>query len=113
MRSATAEGGQQRRDLTCYKWLMSAVAACENHPQREAIGVCVQCRTRVCSECSTKVEGINYCVRCLAGLAQEGGRSLAPRHEPRAKSAYFVASGYFALLWLATWTLLQTFLPGG
>jgi hypothetical protein len=90
----------------------SAIATCENHPQREAIGVCVQCRTRVCSECSTKVEGINYCVRCLAGLAREGGRTLGRRTQAWPRAAYFAAAGYFVLLASATWFLLAVLLPG-
>ncbi len=89
-----------------------AVAACENHPQREAIGVCVQCRARVCSECATKVEGINYCVRCLAGLAREGGRKLGRRRESSPRAAYFSAAGYLLLLSLGLWALLQAVLPG-
>lgn len=92
---------------------VSAYAACENHPQREAIGVCVKCRTRVCSECSTKVEGINYCVRCLAGLAREGGRARAPERMGSSAWAYLAASGYLLVLALGTLLLLQVFLPGG
>lgn len=88
------------------------VATCENHPQREAIGVCVQCRTRVCSECSTKVEGINYCVRCLTGLAREGGRTVGRRRESSGRVAYVAAAAYFALLALALWALLIVVLPG-
>ena len=74
--------------------MSATVAACENHRQREAIGVCVQCRRRVCSECSTKVEGINYCVTCLAGLAREGGRTLGIARPQRAGTAYAAAAGY-------------------
>jgi hypothetical protein len=90
----------------------AAIATCENHPQREAIGVCVQCRTRVCSECSTKVEGINYCVRCLAGLAREGGRTIGQRGQASPRSAYAAATAYFVLLSCATWLLLTVLLPG-
>jgi hypothetical protein len=89
------------------------VAACENHLQREAIGVCVQCRRRVCSECSTKVEGINYCVACLSGLAREGGRKVGARTQASPRMAYAAAAGYLVLLTSATWLLLQTLLPGG
>lgn len=93
---------------------MSArVAACENHLQREAIGVCVQCRRRVCSECSTKVEGINYCVTCLAGLAREGGRTVGAARPQRAGTAYVAAAGYLVLLTSGTWLLLEFMLPGG
>jgi predicted amidophosphoribosyltransferase len=89
------------------------VAVCENHAQREAIGVCVQCRTRVCSECSTKVDGINYCVRCLAGLARQGGRTAGRGGEPSKNFAYASAGIYLVLLSAATWVLLQVLLPGG
>ncbi|HET8933106.1 MAG TPA: hypothetical protein VFN67_06705 [Polyangiales bacterium] len=41
-------------------------AACTNHPTREAIGICISCRCRLCSECTTKLAGINHCVTCLA-----------------------------------------------
>jgi len=91
------------------------VATCENHVQREAIGVCVRCRTRVCSECSTKVEGINYCVSCLAGLALEGGRAAGRRKAGEAGSAlaYVSAGAYFCTLVAGLWLLLEALLPGG
>jgi hypothetical protein len=93
--------------------MSASVAVCENHLQREAIGVCVQCRRRVCSECSTKVEGINYCVACLSGLAREGGRRVGARTQERAGAAYFGAGTYLVLLTAAMWALLQVLLPGG
>jgi len=43
---------------------------CFLHPERKAIGICVLCRTAICSECSTRVDGINYCQSCLATLHQ-------------------------------------------
>jgi hypothetical protein len=90
-----------------------SVAVCENHQQREAIGVCVQCRRRVCSECSTKVEGINYCVACLSGLAREGGRRVGARAAESAGRAYAAAGAYLLLLSAAMWVLLHVLLPGG
>ena len=90
---------------------MSAV--CENHLQREAIGVCIECRRRVCSECSTKVEGINYCVACLTGLAREGGRRA---HEQRAQgpgAAYAATAAYVTLLTAGMYFWLAFVLPGG
>jgi hypothetical protein len=90
-----------------------SVAVCENHQQREAIGVCVQCRRRVCSECSTKVEGINYCVACLSGLAREGGRQVGARVQGSPGAAYATAGAYLVLLTAAMWALLQVVLPGG
>jgi hypothetical protein len=93
--------------------MSASVAVCENHLQREAIGVCVQCRRRVCSECSTKVEGINYCVACLSGLAREGGRRVGARTAESAGTAYAAAGAYLLLLSAAMWALLHVLLPGG
>ncbi len=78
-----------------------AAAACANHPRREAIGICVRCRKQVCGECTTKVDGINHCVSCLAALA-------GPRKEKAdgtAESSAAVASLWLAL-GLGTMTLL-------
>lgn len=94
--------------------MTTAVASCQNHPQREAIGICVQCRVRICSECTTKVEGINYCVSCLAGLAVEGGRRAGrARASERTTAAYFAAAGYALALAAAMWMMLEALLPGG
>jgi hypothetical protein len=87
------------------------IAACPNHPQREAIGICVRCRRRVCSECATKVDGINYCVDCLAQLAQNAA-ARAPTRVPQL-TAYVSASAYLLLLSGLVWVLLQVMLPQG
>ena len=91
---------------------MSAAAACRNHPDREAIGVCVKCRTRVCGECSTKVDGINHCVACLAALAVDVG-GARPVAAPRSARAGAIVGG--ALLVTVTglaWAMLEIALPG-
>jgi hypothetical protein len=41
---------------------------CAQHPDREAIGICVVCRRPICAECSTPIEGINRCAACVAAL---------------------------------------------
>jgi hypothetical protein len=88
------------------------VAVCANHAQREAIGVCVRCRTRICSECATKVDGINYCVACLAGLAVDSGaRAAAAGGTPG--FAGVTAAVYFAVLSVLLWGFLELMLPGG
>lgn len=48
----------------------TAVVSCANHPSREALGICVACKKRICAECVTRVDGINYCVACLEGLSR-------------------------------------------
>jgi len=89
-------------------------AACKNHPSREAIGICVECRARVCSECVTKVDGINYCVACLTALADRGARkaSAERRAQPR-WLAYASAVVLLGLATLMTWGLFEVALPGG
>lgn len=89
-------------------------AGCENHPTREAIGLCVECRQRVCGECATKVDGINYCVSCLSGLAADGGRSVGGRRASAASSRtlYVVVALQVLALSLGLLGLLQLFLPG-
>ena len=97
------------------------LAGCQNHPARDAIGVCVQCRQRVCGECATKIEGINYCVHCLSGLAAvrgqiAGGRggALEAGHARPASSRRVVVVVVVQLLTLsaAILGLLQLMLPG-
>jgi hypothetical protein len=44
---------------------------CANHPDREGVGVCVGCRSVICVECSTKIDRMNYCTRCLNAASPE------------------------------------------
>lgn len=89
-----------------------AAAACGNHPDREAIGVCVKCRARVCVECSTKIDGINHCVTCLAALAGDPRAvSAAPRESSRARAA-LAAAALLATGTALAWALLELALPG-
>ncbi len=92
----------------------STAAACRNHPSREAIGICVECRARVCSECVTKVDGINYCVSCLSTLADRGARKDSAERTPTPRAlAYASALALLGLATLLTWGLLEAALPGG
>ncbi len=104
---------RQANDDACLA-SMSAAAACQNHPEREAIGICVECRSRVCSECVTKVDGINYCVRCLGALADRGARQ---DDEDRATTprwlAFLAAMAWLGTLTILTWIMLMVALPGG
>lgn len=89
---------------------MVAIAACVNHPEREALGICIRCRTRVCSECVTKVDGINYCVTCLAIMAVQS----TPRSELKERKTFVMARlvASIAVLVALTWALLESMLPG-
>lgn len=89
-------------------------AACQNHTHREAIGVCVECRAQICSECVTKVDGINHCVGCYARLADRGGAKR--RREETASHpaiAYLAAGALLLTMTLMTWGLLVAAFPGG
>ena len=46
---------------------------CANHPDRFGHALCMNCRKTVCQECATEWDGINYCVRCLAGRRRASG----------------------------------------
>lgn len=87
--------------------IAQGATACANHPRREAIGICVKCRTQVCGECTTKVDGINYCVSCLAKMAgprakpDEGVRQSSP-----IAGALWLAVGAGTLTLLA-WMMLE------
>ncbi len=39
---------------------------CYVHLERAGIGICVECRRVICSECTTQFEGINRCSSCLS-----------------------------------------------
>ena len=41
---------------------------CDNHPDRAAIGVCVETGRAICAECSTRYEGVNYSREGLEAL---------------------------------------------
>ncbi len=93
--------------------MLAHAASCRNHPEREALGICVECRTRVCAECVTKVDGINYCVSCLAKLAAVGGKRAATVTTVSPPwLAWLSASALFLLAALLAWGLVEVALPG-
>jgi hypothetical protein len=46
------------------------VAVCHYHPDRPGVGVCVRCRVVICSDCCTRLDGINHCHACLKKLGR-------------------------------------------
>lgn len=58
---------------------------CVNHADREGVGICVSCRNVVCVECSTKIDRMNYCIRCLQAASQP---ARAAAENPRAAVAW-------------------------
>ncbi len=57
-----------------------ASGRCHYHPERPGLGICVECRNVICTECTTQFEGINRCARCLAARLQKS-RALVERAE--------------------------------
>jgi len=52
------------------------VQACSYHDDRPAVGICMRCRRPICAACSTRLDGVNHCFRCLKEL---GRRQAEPR----------------------------------
>ncbi|MCB9630474.1 MAG: hypothetical protein H6725_24105 [Sandaracinaceae bacterium] len=69
------------------------------------------CRSRVCAECTTKVEGINYCVRCLAQRAQSEAKPKDAAAPPSRLRLGVSAAVWAVFLWLALWALLELAFP--
>ena len=90
---------------------------CSNHPDREGVGICVSCRSVVCVECSTKIDRMNYCIRCLQAAAEP---VRAEKRENPAREAavgipllilsFFVA---WAVFWAAGYLLALLRQSGG
>jgi hypothetical protein len=95
---------------------MSAhAAACRNHPEREALGVCVACRARVCAECVTKVDGVNHCAACLAARAAADTPVRARAGGPArggSRGAWVSALLLLGFATLLVWGLVEVALPG-
>jgi hypothetical protein len=53
---------------------------CHYHPERAGLGICVECRNVICTECTTQFEGINRCAKCLAARLAKV-RTLAERQD--------------------------------
>jgi hypothetical protein len=92
---------------------------CYTHPDREGVGICVSCRAVVCVECSTKIDRMNYCIRCLQSAAKPARE--AERDDPLRETvlgvplllgSLVVAAGIFALLGILL-AMLRHLTPAG
>lgn len=54
---------------------------CAVHPDAAAVGLCVACSTGLCPSCSTRLQGRNFCARCLEKVSV-----AEPNHEASAPS---------------------------
>ncbi len=89
---------------------MLARAACQNHIDREAIGICIKCRARICSECVTQIEGVNHCVSCF-GTA--GAKQQATPQSASFALSVALASVSAVVLVAVVWIVLEVAFPGG
>jgi hypothetical protein len=53
------------------------MAVCRYHPDRPGVGICMRCRSVICTACCTRVAGVNHCHACLRTLAQRGAEPSA------------------------------------
>ena len=58
---------------------------CFQHPDREALGICIVCRRPICAECSTPIEGINRCAACMKTLAPVAELEASLQHDNRSE----------------------------
>lgn len=79
-----------------------------NHPTIEAIGICISCRSRLCSDCTTKLSGINHCVACLALVSRP--ESVGSAHRTGVGA---IVSAVLQLICLSSliWGLLDAAFP--
>jgi hypothetical protein len=76
---------------------------CFNHPARESVARCPECRRCYCRECITEHEGRVICAPCLARLVRPtAGR--ARRHLKWVTAPLAVATGLLSA-WLVFYTL--------
>jgi hypothetical protein len=76
---------------------------CVNHPGVPGIGICVSCRRVLCDPCSTRLQGRNFCSRCMdlrgAGLRMPPSRPAGSA--PRVAIVLLVALSFVSLVGLA------------
>jgi hypothetical protein len=74
------------------------------------VGICVRCRTALCGECITKLDGVNHCRACLEQLARRSKAPLAARSGNL--SASIAITFGLSILSALTWFTLQMLMPG-
>jgi hypothetical protein len=67
---------------------------CHYHPDRPGLGICVECRNVICTECTTQFEGINRCAQCL-------GKRLAQTRALLARQDWSVGNVFLAIIAVA------------
>ena len=82
---------------------------CINHPERLALGVCVETGNPVCGECSTRYNGVNYSREGLEIMHRRRREELA--RSSGVRLPLFLAAGVcMTVVTWALYTLLGRFL---
>jgi hypothetical protein len=91
--------------------MIAGSGRCFYHPERSGIGICVECRNVICTECTTQFEGINRCAKCLA-LKLAAAKALIERND-WSVGAIFLALVSVAFLFGIVLGLATIFTPSG
>lgn len=67
---------------------------CKYHPDRLGLGICVDCHSVICQECTTQFEGINRCAKCLS-------ERHAKLRKAAARKSWTVGNVFLALVAMA------------
>jgi hypothetical protein len=83
---------------------------CYYHEDRPAIGICMHCRVPICAACTTRLQGVNHCHKCLAALAarKDDGKSA---FEPMLAVSVLVIGVGLLLLFGACWLVEGALAP--
>ncbi|MBK7860038.1 MAG: hypothetical protein IPJ65_15755 [Archangiaceae bacterium] len=81
--------------------MIAGSGRCFYHPDRSGIGICVECKRVICTECTTQFEGINRCATCLAARLAEA-KKLIERNDWSAGSLFLAlvsVTAIFGFVW--------------
>lgn len=76
------------------------------------MGICVRCRVRYCSECITKVDGVNFCAGCFANMAGADAPEAIAGHVTGLFGSSLRAALYFVVLSALAWAMVEAVFPG-
>lgn len=95
-------------------WLKEVYMKCSIHPEREAIGTCVECGLAFCEECKVVISNKNYCKKCVEIVVKKG--KITQRNPTIAALLSFIIGGAGQLyngqigkgilIFLTTWLII-------
>ena len=86
------------------------MSLCHYHPDRIGVGVCMRCRVVICTECCTRVDGVNHCHACLKVLGQRQERPRAASFVPQLRAAVFLFLAW-VFFFVIAWSLRAALAP--